>query len=211
MKLLMGAMLAAAATLTITTETASASYCGATRHQRCKSECCCTCQECYTVMKTCREVVHEPVERICYDTVYEEVKETVKVPCTKYIEQTRYRMVEMDCSQPKESCCPRSGCGDASGCCDACAEPEVSFQCEPCIRKMPYTVLVPVPDEKTEEITRVVERKVPRNVTCYIPHVVCKQVPVEICVPVPCCCKESCCEEPGCCEKTCCGDAEGCD
>ena len=203
MKLLMGAMLAAAATLAITTETASASYCGATRH---KSKCCCTCQECHIVMKTCREVVYEPVEKICYDTVYEEVKETVKVPCTKYIEQTRYRMVEMDCNQPKESCCPQSGC------CDVCAEPEVCFQCEPCIRKMPYTVLVPVPDEKTEEITRVVERKIPRNVTCYIPHVVCKQVPVEICVPVPCCCKESCCcEESGCDEKACCGEPDGCD
>ncbi len=151
-------------------------------------------------MKTCREVVYEPVEKVCYDTVYEEIKETVKVPTTIYVEQTRYRMMPMECSQPKQSCC------ETGGCCDSCGESKTSFQCEPCIRKMPYKVLVPVPAEKDEEVTRVVERKIPKNVTCYVPHEVCKQVPVQVCVPVPCCCKKSC----GC-KKSCHGEKTRCD
>ncbi len=206
MKTLTGVVLIAAAIVAMTVETAAAGYCGATRHkcrktQCCETQCCCSAQECYTVMKTCREVVYEAVEKVCFDTVYEEIKETVKVPFTKYVEQTRYRMMKMECSRPQESCC------EASGCCDSCGEAETCFVCEPCIRKMPYKILVPVAAEKTEEVTRVVERKIPKNVTCYIPHVVCKQVPVEVCVPVPCCCKKSCCRKDSCCSgQTCSGD-----
>ena len=194
MKSLTGIVLIAAVSVMITTQAAQAGYCGATRHKCCKTQCCCTCQQCYTVMKTCQEVVYEPVEKVCYDTVYEEIKETVKVPTTLYVEQTRYRMVPMECSRPQESC---------NDSCNSCSESKTCFQCEPCIRKMPYKVLVPMPAEKDEEITHVVERKVPKNVTCYIPHVICKQVPVEVCVPVPCCCKNSCCNEKSCGEDNC--------
>ncbi len=57
-----------------------------------------------------------------------------------------------------------------------------------CMRKVPRTVYRAVSDKKPEERTRVVVQQIPYTVTCCVPKVVCKEVPVEVCSPVaPCC------------------------
>jgi len=50
---------------------------------------------------------------------------------------------------------------------------------------------------KTIQVTRCVPKQVAYTVTRCVPRVVCKQVPVQVCCPVPCC-EPSCAAEPAC-------------
>jgi len=73
---------------------------------------------------------------------------------------------------------------------------------ETCVKQVPYTVCVPQNYTKTVNCVRMVPNKVPYTVTRCVPKVICKQVPVKVCCPVPCAPK--CCE-PACCEPACSG------
>ena len=202
MRRLFGALAIAVSVLLIGASTAEACYCGALRYRcgrgACRSAADCTCcQQCYTVMKTCQQVVYEPREVTAYKVVYEEVVEKKTVDAVKYVEETRYRYAPTTILQPRAvPCCePVEGCAPVE-----CCQPAACCQMVPvqCIQKVPYTAYKPVPYQKTEEVPRTVIKQVPYTVTCYEPKVVCVQVPVEVCCPVPCCCKAKCCAPEGC-------------
>src|SRR3990170_2613216 len=97
MKRLLAIPLITAALLIIAASAADACYCGAARLRCCMRECCATTeyasckQQCYTVMKTCKEVVYEKRQYTCYKTCYERVCEQKIVNCVKYVPQTCYR------------------------------------------------------------------------------------------------------------------------
>ena len=179
---------------------ADACYHGAARYRRCRRAPCCTVaascccdQQCYTVMKTCREVIYEEVEQTYYKTVYEEVVEKVPVEAVRYVEGTAYRCAPCTIWQPR----PPRPCELTDACTPAaCAEPGPCMEMASVqvLRKVPYTTARPEHYQKMEERRRVVAKQVPYTITLCVPKVVCKQVPVTICCPMPCCCdKPSCC------------------
>ncbi|MEZ6109935.1 MAG: hypothetical protein R3C99_02805 [Pirellulaceae bacterium] len=56
------------------------------------------------------------------------------------------------------------------------------------MKRIPYTVCKPVHYTKTIQVKKCVPRKEAYTVTRCVPRVVCKQVPVKVCCPAPCCC-----------------------
>ena len=192
-RFLLGLLSMVAVAAVATPERASASYCGAGRIHCCRCCTCCCCMQCCTVMKTCQEVVYEEQEQTFYKTVYEDVVEEKKVPCVKYVEETQYHCVPCTVMQPRPPaiCAPVKPCGP-------CATEEMC-PVQIC-RKVPYTVYRAVCAEQPVKVSRVVAKQVPYTLTICIPRVVTRQVPVQVCCPVPCCCKpckEKCCE-PSC-------------
>ncbi|MGQ9575821.1 MAG: hypothetical protein ACUVUC_10925 [Thermoguttaceae bacterium] len=178
-----------AAALAVAPSTADAGYCGAARYRCCKpahgrGDCAVCKPQCCTLMKTCQEVTYEEKELTTYQTVFEELKQTNTIDTVKYVPETEYRIVCTTVSQSREVDCPRP-------CCDPGAKPTKCVQQVPvsCLRKVPVTVIRAVPAKETVESVRVVEKKVPKTVTCLIPKVTYVQVPVQVCCPVPCCCK----------------------
>ena len=168
---------------------ADACYCGATQYRFCKPACCCKadccCQwECHTVMKTCKQVVCEIKEETRYRTVYKEVTEEKPVDAVKYVEELQCREVAQAVCQP---CCETSCCEPADCCQPTCCKPVT------CMKMVPCKVFKPVPDQKTEKIVRIVETQEPYTVPVCVCKEVVKEVPVEVCCPVPCCCRPTCC------------------
>ena len=201
MRSLWRASLVAAMLAMIGVSTADACYCGVLRFPCCRPASCCptACGQCCTVMKTCQETVYEEYEVTAYKTVYEEVIDKKTVPAVRYEEQTAYRYRKCAIAEPQpcegcascaapQSCAPAESCGPAP-CCAAPVE---------CIRKVPYTALVPVEYEKVIERPRVVAKQVPYTIICCKPKVVYKQVPVRVCCPMPCCERPTCCASGGC-------------
>ncbi len=188
MKRLLGVSLLSAVLLAIAASTASAGYCGALRHRCCKRACCepveCTCcQQCYTVMKTCKEVVYEEREDTCYKTVFVEVVSKKKVPAVKFVPVTAYRCVCCDCAQPQECggcCAPANSCSPAQSGGPTMVTGQI-------LRKVPYETVKEVHYEKEVETKRIVQKQVPYTVIVCVPTVVYKQIPVQVCCPVPCC------------------------
>jgi len=72
-----------------------ASCCGAASYRN--IGCCqpadygCAKQQCYTVMKTCRETVYEQQQYTCYKKCYETVYEAKTITCCKMVPETCYR------------------------------------------------------------------------------------------------------------------------
>jgi len=52
---------------------------------------------------------------------------------------------------------------------------------------VPYCICKPVHSTKTIQVKRCVPKQVAYTVTRCVPKVICKQVPVQVCCPVPCC------------------------
>ena len=187
--------------------TADASYCGVLRFPCCRPASCCptACGQCCTVMKTCQETVYEEYEVTAYKTVYEEVIEKKTVPAVKYVEQTAYRYRKCAIAEPQpcegcasgaapQSCAPAAASAPAETCGPAqtCGPAPCSAAPVECIRKVPYTALVPVEYQKVIERPRVVAKQVPYTIVCCKPKIVYKQVPVQVCCPMPCCEKPTC-------------------
>jgi hypothetical protein len=97
MKKLMFVPLVAVALMAIAADTASAAYCGAARYSCCTTEAPAEhadCkQNCYTVMKKCREIQYEKQAYTCYKTVYENVCENKVLNCVKNVYETHYKDV----------------------------------------------------------------------------------------------------------------------
>ena len=93
----LGVPLVAMVLWVIAANTAEASFCGAARYRCSKRAVCCPAeyaeckQQCYTVMKTVKEVVYEKRQYTCYKTVYERVCEQKTVNVVKYVPETRYK------------------------------------------------------------------------------------------------------------------------
>jgi len=127
------------------------------------------------------EIQYEERKITLYKTVFEEIKEKKEVPAVKYVPEKELRDVPMTVPKPAapEGCGAPAGCGEPTSCCQAqtCCP-------ETCIRKVPVTVYRAVPDKKIMETVRIVEKKVPYTVTCYVPKPCCG--PKAECAPAPC-------------------------
>jgi len=190
MNRLLGVSMLVIGLLTTALSTAEAGYCGACRYRCCEPVCAADdsacCGQCSTVMMTTSEVVYEEKQITRYKTVFEDVHEKKTVDAVKYVPKTEYCDIVQTVCEPREAACCQPG---------SCCQPATCCQPVTCIRKVPYTVLEPVPCKKTIDVVRCVEKRVPYTVTCRVPKVVCKQVPVKVCCPVPCCCAPKCCAE----------------
>ena len=73
--------------------------CGAGRYAVCRRACCTpVAQQCYTVMKTCQQVVYQQKQYTCYRTCYAPVWEQKTVTAVRYVPETKYRQcVETVC------------------------------------------------------------------------------------------------------------------
>jgi hypothetical protein len=138
-----------------------------------------------------------------YKIVYEDVETPVNVPAVEYQPAPRVACVpDTVLVQPKPAACvpalsPTTACPPPAACPPAaCA---TANQCVPVpaapplcpvniCRKVELPGMAPVNVQKPDVCRRVVERHVPYTVTLCIPHLVCKQIPVQVCCPVPCCC-----------------------
>jgi len=69
---------------------------------------------------------------------------------------------------------------------------------EKCVKRVPYTICKPVHSTKTIQVSRCVPKQVAYTVTRCCPKVVCKQVPVQVCCPAPCCEPSCAAAEPSC-------------
>jgi hypothetical protein len=108
-----------------------------------------------------------------YKSEFVDVIEKKMVPSTKFVPVVEYR--DIPCSVCKAL--PPDTCAPAAGPCQPC-QPE---RCcvENGIRKVPVTVFKEVPCEKEVEVKRLVEKKIPYTVTCYVPK-------AQPCVPPAC-------------------------
>jgi hypothetical protein len=135
------------------------------------------------------EVVMEEQMSTTYQTVYEEIKEEKHVPVVKYVPETYYRCVCTTIYQPAatKSCEPVAACPPAAG--QPAAAELVPIQV---CRKVPEIGYRAVAGEETVQVRRIVAKLVPHPITLCVPKVVWKQVPVQVCCPVPRCCECGC-------------------
>jgi hypothetical protein len=161
----------------------------------CNATCCPPGQKPCTVMKTCKETVYDYEEQTFYRQVFKEEMEDKITHTVEYVEETRYRCCPCTIWQPKEDCCPEC---NLDTCCCVPPKPVEMVPVE-ILRQVPYTVVVPKCVEKVEKVPRTVTTWEPYTVTICIPHVICKQVAVEVCCPECCCgkkdCKSCCCKD----------------
>ena len=95
MRTLLGMSVVAVLLAAATASTGYASCCGAASY---KHVGCCqpaeygpAKQQCYTVMKTCRETVYEQQQYTCYKKCYETVYDTQTVECCKTVREVHFR------------------------------------------------------------------------------------------------------------------------
>ena len=67
-------------------------------------------------------------------------------------------------------------------CCPVC-----KMVSQTCVKQIPYTVCKPVCCPQTITCSHLVAKQVPYTVTRCVPRVICTQVPVKVCCPVPAC------------------------
>ena len=172
------------------------SFCGVARCCHCRCVPC--CMQICTVMKTCQCIEYTYQEMTAYKTVYKDVVTPVNVPAVEYQPAPRVACVpDTVMVQPTPGPCqPASTPPSAPPCApvNACAPSTAPCLCPQNIcRKVELPGFSPTNVEKPDVIKRVVAEQVPYQVTLCIPHVVCKQIAVQVCCPVPCCCPAPCC------------------
>ena len=95
MRFLRGVPILAVVLVALAAKSAPAAYCGAASYSRCGCSKvvsdCCEPQQCYTVMKTCRQVVWEQEQCTSYRRVYETCYEDRVINCVKYVPETCFR------------------------------------------------------------------------------------------------------------------------
>lgn len=151
---LLGMVLIAASVLGTTARVAEAGYCGAARYHCLKRACCSPaicggCQQCYTVMKTCRETVYETQQITCFKTYFQSVCETRMVTCTRYIPETRFQQCTYTAWKPVY---------------------------ETAVRTVVSTVCRPVWETQTRQICHTVCRPVYETCQREVRHTVCRPV-----------------------------------
>ena len=104
MKTLLGIPMVAVLLTVLSVNTSFGACCGAVSYRRtvCCDPCSYSCaqQQCHTVMKTCRKVVHEQEQYTCYKTCYETVYEDKQVDCVKYVRETKCREEQYTVCKP---------------------------------------------------------------------------------------------------------------
>jgi hypothetical protein len=185
-----------------------ACYCGAARYAVCRRACCTTVtQPCYTVMKTCPQVVYQQRQYTCYRTCYEPVREQKTVTAVRYVSETKFReCVETVCRPVYETaqrdicytvCKPVRTVQTVKVCGGhwetrevACCAPKACDPCAPAIKTV-QQCRVWVPEIVAKQVECV--KYVPETVTKKVPYTVCRmvtdqrvrQVPYTVCKAVP--------------------------
>ena len=189
--------------------TMEACYCGAARYAVCRRACCTPCvQQCYTVMKTCPEVVYQQKQYTCYRTCCEAVWEQKTVTAVRYETETKYRQCYETVCKPvfetveREVCytvCKPVTCLQTVKVCGGhwetreveCCAPKPCDPCAPAVKSVRQCrVWVPEMIDKQVECTQyVTETKVKK-----VPYTICSkvvseqhpiQVPYTVCKAVP--------------------------
>ena len=94
MKNLFGAaLLAVVALAALSAEKAQAAYCGACSYTAVRPSACEFAAQCNTVMKTCRKVVFEKEQVVCYRNAVQKVPVTRQITCTKYVPERHARQI----------------------------------------------------------------------------------------------------------------------
>ena len=156
---------------------------------------CCTCN-CCTVMRTVQETVYEEKHMDVYHIKYKDATDTTKVSVVKYKDEKAFRCCPVTVfvlPQP-ENCAPAKTCAPAADCnggnCGAAGCPEL-VNVQVC-KKCEYATVHEVTEEKECKRPRLECEVIKEDIIICIPHVVCKQVPVQVCCPTPCCCHCGC-------------------
>ena len=85
----------------IPVSTSSAAWFGACSYKHCGVAApCCQKQQCYTVMKSCPEVVYEPYQVTCYRNEYQTVYDEKVINCCKHVPETHYRECKYTVCRP---------------------------------------------------------------------------------------------------------------
>jgi hypothetical protein len=132
-------------------------------------------------MKTCQQVTYEEKQVTIYETVFEEVVEKKVVATTKFVADTELRVVPTVVYQDQQPAC--GACAPACGPAVSCCKVPVC-----CLQKLPHPIVREVPAEEVVTVKRVVEKKIPKTITCLTPKVTCVQVPVQSCCQSACSC-----------------------
>ncbi len=155
-KIFGAAVLAVAAFMAFSLEQAQAAYCGA-----CSYTCCRPCAtefttQCNVVMKTCRKVVCENQQVTCYRTEVERVPVTRQCTFTKYVPERQARQVTYTVNRMVWENCQKTVNRTVR-----------RVVWENVQKQVPYTVMVPVTEQKTRTYTvnRTVWTEVPQQIT----------------------------------------------
>ncbi|MBP3558513.1 MAG: hypothetical protein J6K20_12550, partial [Thermoguttaceae bacterium] len=164
MKRVVGAaLLFAAALLAAPLEQAQGAWCGAASYRWCRPRACeFTTQSC-TVMKTCRKVVYEQEQVVCYRTSFQKVPVTRRVLCTKYVPETRVREVQYTVCRPVWENRQKT-----------VARTVNRTVWQNCQKQVPYTVCKPVYEQRQRQYT--VCKPVWETRQKQVPYTVCKPV-----------------------------------
>ncbi len=142
-------------------------------------------------MRTVQETVCEERPMDVYRIEYGEVKDKVTIPVVKYKEVTAYRCCCVTVFQlpPPSNCPPVKTCAPAADCTQGNCGPNGCPELVPCkvLKKCPYTTVREVVENEEIERPRLTCKLIKEEIIVCVPHVVCKQVPVRVCCPTPCC------------------------
>ena len=142
-------------------------------------------------MRTVQETVCEERPMDVYRIEYGEVKDKVTIPVVKYKEVTAYRCCCVTVFQlpPPSNCPPVKTCAPAANCTQGNCGPNGCPELVPCkvLKKCPYTTVREVVENEEIERPRLTCKLIKEEIIVCVPHVVCKQVPVRVCCPTPCC------------------------
>lgn len=168
---------------------AAACYCGAGRYARCcRTACTPVAQQCYTVMKTCQQVVYQQKQYTCYRTCYEPVWEQKTITAMRYVPETKYReCVETICrpvyeTAEREICCTVCKPVKHVQTVKVCAGHWETRQVETCCAPKPCDPCAPVV-KVTKQCRVWVPEVVEKHVECvkYVRETVTKKVPYTVC------------------------------
>ena len=95
MKTLLGVPVLMALVVAMAASDASAAYLGGASYRHVAGSnpgsYCCAKQQCYTTMKTCKEVVYDKQQYTCYKTVYDTVYDEQTIDCVRQVRETHYK------------------------------------------------------------------------------------------------------------------------
>jgi hypothetical protein len=141
-------------------------------------------------MKTVQETVYEERTMDVYHVEYDQVIDKVKIPVVKYKEGTAYRCCCVTVFQlpPPSNCPPVPTCAPVNDCTKGNCGPNGCPELCPVqvLKKCPYTTMNEVIEEEVVERPRLTCKLVKEEIIICVPHVVCKQVPVQVCCPTTC-------------------------
>ena len=146
-KFFSAAILAVAVLAAFSAQQAQAAYCGACSYVGVRPCACEFTTQCNTVMKTCRKVVFEKEQVVCYRNAVQKVPVTRQVTCTRYVPERQARQITYTVNRTVWENCQKTVTRTVN---------KVVY--ETVQKQVPYTVMVPVTEQKTREAVRLLKK-----------------------------------------------------